>query len=149
MWTCMGRVWVASFYDPSMDWSCISNYFLSFSFGPIRGKETDKCLTVEAIVANSCSTVLIFFFKSSIREFEDKKVWVTTSTIFCWLSRTSKGLGFVPQHFLPTNLKLLQPKKPISLFHLDWFQQDFWFSKFVLCWFGDVQNFQVKGKFCK
>ena len=40
----------------------------------IRGKETDKSLTVEAIVANSCSTVLIFFFKSLIKEFEDEKV---------------------------------------------------------------------------
>ena len=65
---------MASFYDPSMYWSCINNCFLSFSFGPIRGKETDKSLPVEAIVANSYSTVLIFFFKSSIREFEDEKV---------------------------------------------------------------------------
>ena len=34
-------------------------------------------------IANSYSTILIFFFKSSIREFEDEKVWVTTSAIFC------------------------------------------------------------------
>ena len=62
------------------------NYFLSFSFFPIWGKETDKFLTVEAIVATFRSTILIFFFKSSTKEFEDEKVWVTTSAIFCWLS---------------------------------------------------------------
>ena len=52
------------------------------------GKETDISLTVEAIIASSCSTILIFFFfKSSIRELEDEKVWVTTLASFCWLSR--------------------------------------------------------------
>ena len=48
--------------------------FFLFLFCPIRGKETDKSLIVEAMVANSFSTTLIFFFKSSIREFEDEKV---------------------------------------------------------------------------
>ena len=36
-----------------------------------------------------------------------------------------KGLGFVPQHFLLANSKLLLPKKLVSWFCLDWFQQDF------------------------
>ena len=57
-----------------IDWSCNSNCFFSFSFCPIRGKETDKSLTVEAIVSNFFSTTLIFFFKSSINVLEDEKV---------------------------------------------------------------------------
>ena len=53
----------------------------------MRGKETDIFLTVDTIVASFCSTILIFFFKSSIREPKDEKVWVTTSANFCCLSR--------------------------------------------------------------
>ena len=65
----------------------MSNCFLSFSFCPIRGKETDISLIVDAIVASSCSTILIRFFKSLIRESEDDKVCVTASTNLCWLLR--------------------------------------------------------------
>ena len=73
--------------------------FFSFSFCPIRGKETGISLIVETIVANSCSTILIIFFKSSLREPKDEKVWVTTSANFCWLSRIFKRAWFCATTF--------------------------------------------------
>ena len=58
-----------------------------------------------------------------------------------------KELGFVLQNFMLTSLKLLLLKRPVSWFYLDWFQQDFLFSKHVLYWFVDDQNFQEEGNF--
>ena len=76
-----------------------------FSFCPIRGKETDKSLTVEAMIVNSYSIALIFFFKSSIRELEDEKVWVTVSAILCWLSRIFERTLFCATTFSTCQFK--------------------------------------------
>ena len=71
----MGEACAAVLWDLSMDWSCVDNCFLSFSFFPMKGKETYMSLTVDAIVASSCSIILIFFFLKSLnRESKDERV---------------------------------------------------------------------------
>ena len=57
-----GEACAAVLWDLSMDWSCVDNCFVSFSFFPMKGKEIDVSLTMVAIVASFCSIILIFFF---------------------------------------------------------------------------------------
>ena len=149
-------------FDHLSNWECGSIFLLNWSIlGKedmpisttklclIRGKETNKSLTVEAIVANSCSTVLIFFFKSSISEFEDEKVWVTTSAIFCWLSRIFERTWFCATSFSACQFKVglaeetchLVPSRLVPIGFLI-FQ-----SCFVLVW--GWSKLSRGGKFCE
>ena len=63
-----GEACAAVLWDLSMDWRLVDNCFLSFSFFPMKGKETYMSLTVDAIVASSCSIILIFFFFQIIEQ---------------------------------------------------------------------------------
>ena len=80
--------------------------FSFFFFGPKRGKETNVSLTMNAIVASSCFTFLIFFFKSLVRDSDDENVCVTTFANFCWLSRIFKRAWFWAIEFSACQFKV-------------------------------------------
>ena len=63
---------------------------------------------------------------------------------FAGYPRFLKGLCFMLQHFPLASLRLLLPKRPVSWYHLNQFQQDSLFPRHVWYWFEGGQNFLVE-----